>query len=126
MKNNILSILVSLVFIPIVIIAQAAGYYIGLIIYWFVNNFTFLGLPQDVIDHGPYYVAGLMAGYFSALLCKKIYKNFNFKYIIVIPSIVILIAILGSVTGNREEIFFTISRDVITILSFIYFLRNES
>ena len=57
---------------------------------------------------------------------EKIYKNFNFKYIIVIPSIVILIAILGSVTGNREGIFFTISRDVITILSFIYFLRNES
>jgi hypothetical protein len=126
MKRNLFSLIVSLVFIPIALIAQAVGHYIGFGIYWFIDNFSFLGLPQNVIDHGPYYVGGLMAGYFSALICKKSYKKFNFKYTIIIPSIIIFIAILGSVIGNREEIFFTISRDVITILSFIYFLRNES
>jgi len=126
MRIKVLSIIVSLVFIPISALFQFVGYYTGLVVYWFVDNFTFWGLTQKTIEWGPYYVGGLLGGYFSAFACKKIYKDFNFNYVIIAPSVIMLMAIIGSIIGSRSEIYLELGRDILTILSFFYFLKNES
>jgi len=126
MRIKVFSIIVSFVFIPIAALLQFVGHYIGLVTYWFVDKFSFWGLPKETVEWGPYFVGGLLAGYFSAFACKKIYKNFNFNYVIIAPSVIILISIIGSIIGSRSEIYLTLGRDILTILSFFYFLKNEN
>ena len=48
MKNKLLSILVSLVFIPIEVLTQYIGFYFGKILYFIYENIMFLSHNEDL------------------------------------------------------------------------------
>jgi len=140
MKRNFFSLLVSLVFIPVTIIANIAGFYIGKFYYWIVITVMSIPLPQYAVKLGLYLFSGWLAGFLSASSCKKIYKNYNFKYTILIPAIIISVLcfvyiyyfflkvglpsyLFSTSTSDTMHLFI---KDFITILCFVYYLKNNS
>ena len=66
MKNRLLSILVSLVFLPIAVLTQYIGFYFGKILYFIYENIMFLNMPQFLINIAPLVISGFLAGYIAA------------------------------------------------------------
>ena len=119
MKNKLLSILVSLVFLPIVVLAQYVGFYFGKILYFIYDNIMFLNMPQFLINIAPLVISGFLAGYVAAKVVQLIYKNYNVNFCLILPAIVIMISLLGTILNpesskETSEIIGTVLREIVT------------
>ena len=102
MKIKFYSVLVSIFFIPVAVLSQWIGLYIGKVLYFIYDKIMGLRLPDFIIDTGPTIVSGLIAGYISALAVTKIYKNYDIIFVVILPSIIILLAIIGDISLAAE------------------------
>jgi len=96
-KNKILSFLVSFVFIPLALIGQALGIFIGEYISVIYENW---GTAAFIVSLIPYIIGGVLGGYISAVVAKKIYKNIIFNYALILPILVITAALIGTFIGG--------------------------
>jgi hypothetical protein len=129
MKNKLLSILVSLVFLPIVVLAQYVGFYFGKILYFIYENIMFLNMPQFLINIAPLVISGFLAGYVAAKVVQLIYKNYNVNFCLILPAIVIMISLLGTILNPENskeisEIIGTVSREIATFGIYLFTLKN--
>jgi len=128
MKKIILSILVSIIFLPLAFVGQAIGNFFGgytamIFENWFVAKF--------VVEFIPYIIGGMLGGGLSAVAVSKIYKSFNMVSAMIIPSIIILATLAGNIIVPiiREnyaslDIYMTVSNAVL-IISYYYFLKEN-
>ena len=129
MKNKLLSILVSLVFLPIVVLAQYVGFYFGKILYFIYENIMFLNMPQFLINIAPLVISGFLAGYVAAKVVQLIYKNYNVNFCLILPAIVIIISLLGTIlnpesSNETSEIIGTVLREIATFSIYLFTLKN--
>ena len=130
MKIKVYSLLVSLVFIPVAILGQFLGLYLGKILYFIYDSVMSLRLPDFFADILPAVVSGVIAGYVSALIVTKIYKNYNFLFVIILPFAVILFAFIGDIllandVGWSTESIGVLLREVVTIGTYYYLLKDN-
>ena len=78
------------------------------------------------------FVSGAFAGWIAAKAVMKMNKNFNFRYAISLPVIIILVTIIGDVSGylnkhgNLNYLIRDLIREFCTIFLFIMTLRDEA
>ena len=80
MKIKVYSLLVSLVFIPVAILGQFLGLYLGKIIYFIYVKVMSLNMPDILIDTAPPIISGVIAGYVSALIVANIVNIYTSAY----------------------------------------------
>ena len=119
-KNKILSFLVSFIFIPLALIGQALGIFIGEYISVIYENW---GTAAFIVSLIPYIIGGVLGGYISAVVAKKIYKNIIFNYALILPILVITAALLGNFIGgfNLKE---SLS-NFLLIASYFYVIKGK-
>ena len=130
MKIKVYSLLVSLVFIPVAILGQFLGLYLGKILYFIYEGLMSLRLPDFIADTGPTGVSGVIAGYVSALIVTKIYKNYNLLFATILPLAVILFSFIGDILLAADanwsiESIGSLLREVATISIYYLFLKNK-
>ena len=130
MKIKVYSLLVSLVFIPVAILGQFLGLYLGKILYFIYEGVMSLRLPDFIADTGPTVVSGVIAGCFSALIVTKIYKNYNLLFATILPLAVILFSFIGDILLAADanwsiESIGSLLREVATIAAYYYFLKDK-
>jgi|TARA_B110000971_G_C19591109_1_gene311815 hypothetical protein len=129
MKIKLYSLLVSIIFIPVSILSQWIGLYLGKILYFIYDKFMGLRLPDIINDTGPTVLSGLFAAYVSALAVTKIYKNYNLLFVSILPFAVIAFAFIGDISiatksnWSSESIGMLI-REIVTIGAYYYFLKD--
>jgi len=129
MKNRLLSILVSLVFLPIAVLTQYIGFYFGKILYFIYENIMFLNMPQFLINIAPLVISGFLAGYIAAKAVQLIYKNYNVNFCLIIPAIIIIISLLGTLLNaesskDLSETIGTVLREIVTFGLYLFTLKN--
>ena len=129
MKIKVYSLVVSLVFVPVAILGQFLGLYLGKFLYFIYDSVMSLRLPDFFADILPAVVSGVIAGYVSALIVTKIYKNYNFIFAMILPFAVILFAFIGDIllandVGWSTESIGVLLREVVTIGAYYYLLKE--
>ena len=129
MKNKLFSILVSIIFLPVVVLAQYVGFYFGKILYFIYENIMFLNMPKFLIDIAPLVISGFLAGYVAAKAVQLIYKNYNVNFCLILPAIVIMISLLGTILNpesskETSEIIGTVLREIVTFGFYLFTLKN--
>ena len=130
MKIKVYSLLVSLVFIPVAILGQFLGLYLGKILYFIYDYVMSLRLPDFIADIGPTVVSGVIAGYVSALIVTKIYKNYNLLFATILPFAVILFSFIEDIflaadANWSTESIGSLLREVVTIAVYYYLLKDK-
>ena len=74
-KNYSITLLVTLLFFPLLFIGQLGGNILGELFVWFNNSFSLFEIPIVIARIVSSFIAGMAAGYFSAFVIKKVYKN---------------------------------------------------
>tara|TARA_B100001059_G_C17441110_1_gene382690 strand:- start:38 stop:442 length:405 start_codon:yes stop_codon:yes gene_type:complete len=131
MKIKFYSVLVSIIFIPVAVLSQWIGLYIGKVLYFIYDYIMGLRLPDFIIDTGPTVISGLIAAYISALAVKKIYKNYDIIFVTILPLIVILLALVGDISlaneaGWNSKSIGVIIREILTIYFYFYLLKDKT
>ena len=90
-KHKAISVLVSLFFLPLVIIGQVVGLILGKLLYFIYQYMMFIPFFTFMTELAPYVISGIAAGYFSAFIIYKIYKDYNIFFTMIIPSFLTLI-----------------------------------
>jgi hypothetical protein len=129
MKNKLFSILVSIIFLPVVVLAQYVGFYFGKILYFIYENIMFLNMPKFLIDIAPLVISGFLAGYVAAKAVQLIYKNYNVNFCLILPAILIIISLLGTILNpesskETSEIIGTVLRENVTFGFYLFTLKN--
>ena len=129
MKNKLFSILVSIIFLPVVVLAQYVGFYFGKILYFIYENIMFLNMPKFLIDIAPLVISGFLAGYVAAKAVQLIYKNYNVNFCLILPTILIRISFLGTILNpesskETSEIIGTVLREIVTFGFYLFTLKN--
>ena len=129
MRIKVYSLLISIIFIPVAILGQFLGLYLGKFLYFIYDSVMSLRLPDFFADILPAVVSGVIAGYVSALIVTKIYKNYNFLFAIILPFAVILFAFIGDIllandVGWSTESIGVLLREVVTIGAYYYLLKD--
>ena len=130
MKNpliiNILSILVSLLFPLTALIGMMAGQ-IGSRLFSSTFSYT-QGVGQIGGEFMFFIFSGYCAGYFSAFVISKVYKNFNFKYALIIPVLVMVYFgyenILESSKVSLSFLINSTARDLVMLIVYYYILEG--
>lgn len=130
MKIKFCSVLVSIIFIPVAVLSQWIGLYIGKVLYFIYDYIMGLRLPDFIIDTGPTIISGLIAGYISAFAVTKIYKDYDIIFVVILPFIIILLAIIGDISlaaeaGWNLKSISIIIREIITIYFYYYLLKER-
>ena len=74
-------------------------------------------------------ISGYCAGYFSAFVISKVYKNFNFNYALIIP--VLMMVYFGYeniIESSQVSLSFLINstaRDLVMLITYYYILQDE-
>lgn len=131
MKIKFYSVLVSIIFIPVSILSQGIGFYIGEVLYFIYDKVMGLRLPDFIINTGPTVISGLIAGYVSALAVTKIYKNYDIIFVTILPVITILLVLIGDISlaneaGWNSKSIGVIIREIITIYFYYYLLKEKT
>ena len=92
---HIISLLVSLIFIPISILGQFVGNFVGNFFIWFNEYIAWWSFPNFIKIIVSSFIAGCIAGYFSAFVIFKIYKNVIVTIATILPAALIIFAVLG-------------------------------
>lgn len=129
MKNKLFSILVSIIFLPVVVLAQYVGFYFGKILYFIYENIMFLNMPKFLINIAPLVISGFLAGYVAAKAVQLIYKNYNVNFCLILPAILIIISLLGTILNpesskETSEIIGTVLREIVTFGFYLFTLKN--
>jgi len=90
-KQKIISVLVSLFFLPLVIVGQIVGLILGKLLYFIYQFMMFIPFFTFMTELAPYVISGVAAGYFSAFIIFKIYKDYNVFFTMIIPSFLTVI-----------------------------------
>ena len=131
MKEKFFSILVSLIFIPVAALSQYAGMLIGELWWYLWKNLPFVFMGEFIGALVIGLISGSIAGYASSFCIQKIYKNFNIKFVLIIPVLLILVASIGDVSVYiRDKESFVgllqqLVREISTIYIFYYCLKNK-
>ena len=130
MRIKVYSLLISIIFIPVAILGQFLGLYLGKFLYFIYDSVMSLRLPDFFADILPAVVSGVIAGFVSALIVTKIYKNYNFLFAIILPFAVILFAFIGDIllandVGWSTESIGVLLREVVTIGTYYYLLKDN-
>ena len=131
MKNpfiiNGLSLLVSLLFPLTAVIGILVGQ-IGSRLFSSAMSFTHGGAGLIGGEFIFYTVSGYCAGYFSAFVISKVYKNFNFKYALIIPVLVMVYFgyenILESSQVSLSFLINSTARDLVMLVVYYYILEG--
>ena len=131
MKIKFYSVLVSIIFIPVSILSQWLGFYIGEVLYYIYDKVMGLSLPDFIINTGPTVISGLIAGYVSALAVTKIYKNYDIIFVTILPFITILLVLIGDISlaneaGWNSKSIGVIIREILTIYFYYYLLKEKT
>ena len=127
MKKIIISLLISLIFLPLAVLGQGIGIFIGPIMAsiaetWFVASFIVIIIPH--------LLGGLLGGYISALAVAKIYKSFHLLSAMIIPSLAIILALTGNILvpiiENSNIDFASTISNAVLIISYYYFLKEKN
>lgn len=125
--NNILSLLVSLLF-PLTAIL---GILLGQVA---IRMFSAVFLSNEYGQIGGEFVfftfSGYCAGYLSAFVIAKVYKNFNLNFALIIPVLVMIyFGYENILTASKVSISFLINsfaRDLAMLVTFYYILKDYS
>ena len=125
--TNILSILASLLFPLTAVIGMLFGQ-IGSRLF----SATFSGI-QGVGQIGGEFIfftiSGYCAGYFSAFVISKVYKNFNFNYALIIPVLMMVYFgyenILESSQVSLSFLINSTARDLVMLITYYYILGDK-
>ena len=112
-KNIILSIIVSLIFPISIVIGELIGTIIGEILYFIYRYIMFLNISDWMTVIGVKGVQGAIAGFVNVF----VYKSFHFKSTIILPTILLSCAVLGSIIVmiNKGEYFNKLT-DIMSLL----------
>ena len=129
MKQHIITFFVSLLFAPIVFLAQILGNLIGDLYILFNNYISFIKFPFFLGKIISSVIAGTLAGYISAFLIFKIYKKLSFQVALIFPLLLIVAAIAGDImyaNRNGYDIFFLghMIRNLLTFIFYFIFLKE--
>ena len=129
MKQHIITFFVSLLFAPIVFLAQILGNLIGDLYILFNNFISFIKFPFFLGKIISSVIAGTLAGYISAFLIFKIYKKLSFQVALIFPLLLIVAAIAGDImyaNRNGYDIFFLghMIRNPLTFIFYFIFLKE--
>ena len=124
--TNILSILASLLFPLTAVIGMLFGQ-IGSRLF----SATFSGI-QGVGQIGGEFIfftiSGYCAGYFSAFVISKVYKNFNFNFALIIPVLVMVyFGYQNIIEASKISFSFLINsfaRDIAMLVTYYYILEG--
>jgi len=127
--TNIITILTSLLFLPLAFLGQIGGNIVGELFVWFNNSFSFVDIPKIISVVVVGFMAGYVAGYFSAFIIKKVYKNLNMKFALILPILVIGFAMIGDFSyafknGFDLDYLGHVIRNPATIFYYYYFLYD--
>ena len=116
-KNIILSIIVSLIFPISIVIGELIGTIIGEILYFIYRYIMFLNISDWMTVIGVKGVQGAIAGFIAGFVNVFVYKSFHFKSTIILPTILLSCAVLGSIIVmiNKGEYFNKLT-DIMSLL----------
>ena len=97
-KTHIISLLVSLIFFPVALLGQVGGNIIGGFFVWFNSWIAWWGIPNFITVLTGAFIAGWVAGYFSAFVIFKIYKKIIVNTATILPAALIIFAVLGDLS----------------------------
>ena len=131
MKVKFFSILVSIVFIPVAMLGQYLGFYLGKILYFIYERIMFLNMPDFLITMAPVVISGFIAGYVAAKAVQLIYKNYNINFSLIIPGLLILVSLAGTFLNPESskttlEIISVVLREIVTLGLFYVTLKSEN
>ena len=131
MKNplivNGLSLLASLLFPLTAVIGMMAGQ---------IGSRLFSSLFSSSVGYGQiggefifFTISGYCAGYFSAFVISKVYKNFNFNYALIIPVLMMVYFGYENILESSQVILsFLINstaRDLVMLITYYYILGDK-
>ena len=131
MKNpliiNTLSILVSLLLPLTAFLGMMAGQ---------IGSRLFSSLFSSSVGYGQiggefifFIISGYCAGYFSAFVISKVYKNFNFNYALIIPVLLMVYFgyqnILESSQVSLSYLINSTARDLVMLIYYYYYLGEK-
>ena len=128
MKRSLLSILMSVVFVPAVILGQLIGHFGGEILYKIYSTVG-LNLPVFMFTVAPDILAGFAGGALAAFVCSKIYKKYHPSAILVMPLLLSVLSAIGPLLTMDmegpvvETIGYSLS-NLCVFIAFYYVLRN--
>lgn len=131
MKVKFFSILVSIVFIPVAMLGQYLGFYLGKILYFIYERIMFLNMPDFLISMAPVVISGFIAGYVAAKTVQFIYKNYSINFCLIIPGLLILASLAGTLLNPESskttlEIISVVLREIVTLGLFYVTLKSEN
>ena len=88
--THIISLLVSLIFFPVALLGQVGGNIIGGFFVWFNNWIIWWDIPNFIKVVTGTFIAGYVAGYFSAFVIFKIYKKIIVNTATILPAALII------------------------------------
>jgi hypothetical protein len=120
-KIKLYSFLASIIFIPVAVLGQYFGRFIGIFLAWFNSVFTFFTMPILFTSITIGFVSGAFGGWISAKVVMKMNKIFDFKWAIILPSITLAIALIGTLNGyfNKNDSFYLFVEHFVSNLSLI-------
>ena len=125
--NNILSLLVSLLFPLTAILGMLLG---QVAIRMFSAVFSSNEYGQIGGEFVFFTFSGYCAGYLSAFVIAKVYKNFNLNFALIIPVLVMIyFGYENILTASKVSISFLINslaRDVVMLVTYYYILKDYS
>ena len=124
---NTLSILVSLLFPLTAFLGMMAGQ---------IGSRLFSSLFSSSVGYGQiggefifFTISGYCAGYFSAFVISKVYKNFNFNYALIIPVLMMVYFgyenILESSQVSLSFLINSTARDLVMLITYYYILGDK-
>ena len=131
MREKLISVLVSLIFIPVAVLAQYFGMLIGELWWYLVKNLPFVYIGEFIGALLVGLISGAMAGYVSSFCIQKAYNKFITSFVMIIPSVLIIMATIGNilvyVQDNESfgDLLQQLIREASTIYIFYYCLKNR-
>ena len=132
MKTKLYSFLASIIFIPVAILGQFFGRYVGIFLAWFNSAFTFFSMPQFFNSITIGFVSGAFAGWIAAKAVMAMNKNFDFRFAIALPVILVAFAFFGDIYGylhkypNFNLLILNLVREASTIGLYVITLKDEA
>jgi hypothetical protein len=120
-KIKLYSFLASIIFIPIAMLGQFFGRFIGMFLAWFNSLFTFFSMPIIFSTITVGFVSGAFGGWIAAKAVMRMNRIFDFKWAIILPSITLVLALIGTLNGyfNKNDNFYLFAEHFISNLSLI-------
>ncbi len=126
MMNKIYTITASLFFLVFSVVGQTLGVLGGEFLYWMYENVMQLNMPSVSLLIAPHIISGIVGGWLSALVCSKVYSSYHPVFILIIPTLFILIYTFGFlITLVNGDVSFTTGMPIVTNILTLYFFSSS-